>query len=510
MVTYVLILALFNLLVGYLAGVCLAAPWPRTRGWSSWRFRFSRTNRPQDVPTFFSGNPVEDSERTPPRQARPLPPPPLIAGIDELPQDWLDRLAAAGIVPRSFVEGVAHVVRLDVNHYREQLVEIEVSLRAIGPQMTQAAAHTLVDRLRAINQEWLAQQTTAAKLLGQNSGRHGEQEQAAAALEQVLLDQAAQIRAFCEQCNAWETLGAELVTTRPLVEQVLALLVQAHAVRDRILDLLAALMPAGREGVPWPASVEIDPVTGLPNRLGVARLLAAWWRDDPQRTRLLSLIWFDLDRFGRLNQRLGTVWADRTAAALGRLIYESLPREGGFEHLARVGGQAFLIILGDTGPHQALSLAERLRQMIEATTFEAERLEFDVTISAGVVEARPGESSPGLLERANSTVRHAKRAGRNRCALDEGHGPVMLDPPQFPVKGRVVPLVPEATDVPFATVESSPAADLPARDNEPQDTSSETGNAKTGAPLEGGPQPSSSPAHQADPPSPNPTAPPRT
>lgn len=458
---YVLTVALLNLAAGYLAAVCLTEPPP----WAGlWRLRIRR--RPARADTYAGSVTVAAGQEgaldrgAPPSALAPrLPPAPVIAGIEALPQEWLARLAANGIVPQSLVEGVAQIVRLDVNHYREQLLETEVSLRAVGAGVTPSAAQSWIDRLRAINQEWLDQQTTAANVLGQRNGQEGEHEQAAAELEQVLLDQAAQIRSVLSTLSAWDFLGSESVATRPLIEQILNLLAQAHAVRDRMLDLLATLMHADDGQVHWPAAIESDPVTGLPNRLGVERLLKAWWRDDPQRTRLLSLLILDIDRFGRLNQRLGTVWADRAAAALGRLIYEALPRDGGLEHLARVGGQAFLVILGDVGPHQALSLAERMRQTVEATTFEAEGIEFDLSVSGGVTEARPGESSLALLERVWATMRHAKRAGRNRCALDEGNGPVLLDPPQFPVKGRVVPLVPQTTDVPFVALPAAQTGD---------------------------------------------------
>jgi hypothetical protein len=99
-----------------------------------------------------------------------------------------------------------------------------------------------------------------------------------------------------------------------------------------------------------------------------------------------------------------------------------------------------MILQGDVGPHQALTAAERLRQSIEATTFDDDGVEFDLTISCGVIEAKHAESSLDLIQRALEATRFAKKAGRNRCALDKGEGPTMLDPPQFPVKARVVSL----------------------------------------------------------------------
>jgi diguanylate cyclase (GGDEF)-like protein len=148
---------------------------------------------------------------------------------------------------------------------------------------------------------------------------------------------------------------------------------------------------------------------------------------------------------------------DRTIAAIGRLIDETLVKERGFERLVRVSGEAFLLLQGDVGPHQALTAAERLRQSIEATTFDEDSLEFDLTVSCGVIEVKPNESTIDLMRRALETLKFAKKAGRNRCALDKGDGATMLDPPQFPVKGRIVTLRAAANEPP-ATPPAPPPA----------------------------------------------------
>jgi diguanylate cyclase (GGDEF)-like protein len=181
-------------------------------------------------------------------------------------------------------------------------------------------------------------------------------------------------------------------------------------------------------------------LTKLPNRIGLENLLEAWWREDPQRSRLLSAIMIDIDRFGRLNLRLGTRSGDGAIVAVGRLIEDSLGKDRGFERLVRIGGESFFVLQGDVGPHQALAAAERLRQAIEATTFDDEGAEFDLTVSCGVIEVKHSESSLELVRRAQQTLVFAKKAGRNRCALDKGDGPAMLDPPQFPVKARTISL----------------------------------------------------------------------
>src|SRR4029079_115519 len=127
---------------------------------------------------------------------------------------------------------------------------------------------------------------------------------------------------------------------------------------------------------------------------------AGWWRDDAERTRMLSAVMIGIDRFGRVNQRLGTRSGDRAIVAVARLIEETLAKDRGFERLVRIGGEAFLVLQGDVGPHQALTAAERLRQAIEATTFDDEVTELDLTISCGVIEVRHQESSLELVRRA--------------------------------------------------------------------------------------------------------------
>jgi diguanylate cyclase (GGDEF)-like protein len=189
-----------------------------------------------------------------------------------------------------------------------------------------------------------------------------------------------------------------------------------------------------------PETVQNDLATGKNNRIGLELLLTTWWADDRDRTRPLSAILVDVDRFGRINQRLGTHCGDYLLTAMAELIDQDIVKDSGFERLVRIAGDKFLILQGDIGPHQALTTAERLRQSVEASTFEAEGVEFELTISCGVVEVGQSQSSLDLVRKAYETLRFAKKAGRNRCALDKGDGPTMIDPPQFPVKARTITL----------------------------------------------------------------------
>jgi diguanylate cyclase len=458
-VWFMLVLAIVNLALGYGAALALVEP-PL---WSDWQVHWLR---PPTEPQRGESRVSERSESETMAAQQIITPenlwaagegegPPIVAGFDELPPDWLAQLAVEGIVAQSFVEATAHVLRLEVGRYREQLIVAECRTRSSAAEGDKIALRNLADELRYLNQDWLDKQTAAADMLAQRAGRLGDHEQAASALEQVLLDQAAQIRAACGTLQSIEPSLDVESAGKQLLDQIASLLLHAHSLRDRIIDLLATLIRDGEALETYGATVQRDPATSLPNRIGLESLLSAWWREDEQRTRILSAILIDLDRFGRINQRFGTRTGDRAIAAVVRLIDETLTKDRGFERLVRIGGQSLLILQGDVGPHQALTAAERLRQAIEATTFDDEGTEFDLTISCGVIEVGHAESSLDLVRRAFETLRFAKRAGRNRCALDKGDGPAMLDPPQFPVKGRVVSLRAAALSLPTSPPETA-------------------------------------------------------
>jgi diguanylate cyclase (GGDEF)-like protein len=454
-----LALAIVNLALGYAAAMALTEP-PLWSGWiQGWANRMQPAESDAVTPRVAEAALDRHVEAASSDLSEATVPAPVAAGLDELPADWLAQLAAEGIVAQSFVEAAAHALRLEVGRYREQLVAAEVRTRASGDDRDVESLQRLIDSLRFVNQDWLDKQTAAADMLSQRAGRLGDHEQAAVALEQALLDQAAQIRTACGTLESLDAASEAETRCKLLLEQITALLIQAHALRDGILDLLATLMRDGKALDGFGAAVQRDIATGLPNRIGLEMLLDGWWREDEQRRRLLSAIVIDIDRFGRVNQRLGTRSGDRAIVAVSRLIDETLAKDKGFERLVRIGGEAFMILQGDVGPHQALTAAERLRQSIEATTFDDDGNEFDLTISCGVIEVGHTESSLELVKRGIDALRFAKKAGRNRCALDKGEGPAMIDPPQFPVKGRVVSL--RAAMLTMAAAASAPVTSEP-------------------------------------------------
>ncbi len=94
---------------------------------------------------------------------------------------------------------------------------------------------------------------------------------------------------------------------------------------------------------------------------------------------------------------------------------------------ARFGGDEFALLLPDTGPAQALALADKLCQQVAAQDWAALAPALRVSLSIGVAVLTREAASPGphaaaaatLLRRADAALYGAKAAGRNRARLAE-------------------------------------------------------------------------------------------
>ena len=79
-------------------------------------------------------------------------------------------------------------------------------------------------------------------------------------------------------------------------------------------------------------------------------------------------------------------------------------------------GEEFAVVLPEGTREEAVSVAERLRHLVEVQPFRFDGHELRITISLGVACTANGEliSPTQMLERADAKLYEAKRTGRNR------------------------------------------------------------------------------------------------
>jgi diguanylate cyclase (GGDEF)-like protein len=156
-----------------------------------------------------------------------------------------------------------------------------------------------------------------------------------------------------------------------------------------------------------------DALTGLPNRRHaeelIERLLVAARRNDCP----LAVVLFDLDHFKQINDRFGHAFGDEALRATADTTRGLLR---GSDHVARFGGEEFLLLLPDTPGPDAAAVAEKLRSRIAALELVA--LDGGMTASFGVaVYPDHGIGADELIKAADTALYRAKETGRNRVEI---------------------------------------------------------------------------------------------
>ncbi|MFJ2973720.1 GGDEF domain-containing protein [Kluyvera sp. NPDC087067] len=161
-----------------------------------------------------------------------------------------------------------------------------------------------------------------------------------------------------------------------------------------------------------------DPLTRLYNRSyfydSFTALLPAIASGHP-----VSVIVSDLDHFKRINDKYGHLQGDKVIQFVSKVLQDSVRQN---DIAARIGGEEFALLLVNTSPEVAQSVAERIRLAISQHDTESSlnQLPEPITISMGVFTAIDlSISVEECVRRADEAMYRAKSAGRNRVVVWE-------------------------------------------------------------------------------------------
>ncbi|GGC63262.1 GGDEF domain-containing protein [Undibacterium terreum] len=156
----------------------------------------------------------------------------------------------------------------------------------------------------------------------------------------------------------------------------------------------------------------LDPLTSVLNRRGFA-LAYAQHRARMQRSlQPMSFMSIDLDHFKSINDRFGHAAGDEVLMHAASTITKALR---GSDHLARFGGEEFIVLLPATEKDTAYVIAERIRAAVHHTAPDGLP---PYTISIGIACQRiPDETMDAVLVRADAALYRAKTGGRDRIEM---------------------------------------------------------------------------------------------
>lgn len=198
--------------------------------------------------------------------------------------------------------------------------------------------------------------------------------------------------------SAWidaAAVGNVLVVV--MIVSAIALFNNQYFVRERTRNdqLLAEAQVAART----------DALTEVYNRRGITPLLS-----EASRSGEYALALADLDRFKRINDRLGHGAGDVVLSNVARTLVDAVGARG---TVARWGGEEFLVVLPGVQLDAAVAVMEAARRAMEDEYGDTAFVE-PVTISVGVAHAPRHTGKEEVLRLADAKLYEAKASGRNR------------------------------------------------------------------------------------------------
>jgi diguanylate cyclase (GGDEF)-like protein len=162
-------------------------------------------------------------------------------------------------------------------------------------------------------------------------------------------------------------------------------------------------------------TVRLDPLTRIPNRRELERVLEVEWRRGVYSKFPLTVALFDVDHFKNYNDTYGHQAGDNCLIQLTTALRGALRRESDF--VARYGGEEFVLVLPDCTEIGGQEIAESCRravQMLDIPHSSSPTAAF-VTVSVGLTTIIPtlATNLRSVLNAADKALYQSKSAGRN-------------------------------------------------------------------------------------------------
>lgn len=161
-------------------------------------------------------------------------------------------------------------------------------------------------------------------------------------------------------------------------------------------------------------SAMTDQLTSLHNRRAFeleAQKLMHEFKDQHVKSSLLII---DIDHFKQFNDKYGHIVGDKVLAYVALALKQGVR---GDDFVARYGGEEFIVLLPNTRFHDALQVAENLRERVAAKKLSIgkdKKLSLGaITVSVGLTSLQDGDDLEAFLSRADRALYRAKSDGRN-------------------------------------------------------------------------------------------------
>jgi len=241
---------------------------------------------------------------------------------------------------------------------------------------------------------------------------------------------------WAEHLNGETTIGGLVGAVRTLTAETIRAAERNRALEQQLSTSIGRIARLRQSLADVKQEATTDALTGIANRKAFdakLRRAVAQARSEPSVST--SVLLLDVDHFKRFNDTYGHRTGDLVLRLVGRLLADNVK---GRDTVARYGGEEFAILLVGADLNAASVVGQQICRSLSSKRLvnrPSHQAVGHITISIGVAQHRPGESSAVLVERADAALYRAKASGRNRvCTEDDpagGVGPEPLEQPSL-------------------------------------------------------------------------------
>ncbi|EAU42849.1 periplasmic sensor diguanylate cyclase (GGDEF) [Fulvimarina pelagi HTCC2506] len=156
-----------------------------------------------------------------------------------------------------------------------------------------------------------------------------------------------------------------------------------------------------------------DPLTGLSNRRHFERRVGPLLQQANHQGTPVSLLVIDVDHFKRINDSFGHEAGDTVLVWIAEIVRSQVR---GCDIIARYGGEELVVAMPGADSRRAMTVAERIRAVIEAKGRIEPGDGHRITVSIGVSTRLARYAD--LFSAADEALYAAKRQGRNRVVTE--------------------------------------------------------------------------------------------
>ncbi len=161
-----------------------------------------------------------------------------------------------------------------------------------------------------------------------------------------------------------------------------------------------------------------DALTGIDNRRNLLEKVQLEIDRALRYQLTVVFLMMDIDHFKNINDTYGHDAGDRVLQRLGALLHETMRAP---DHVGRLGGEEFGVLLTNVNPQLGAEIAEQLRKKVAALVVSYGDAEISFTVSIGVAGLSMDAENPllNLIKRADTAMYQAKNSGRNCVRVAE-------------------------------------------------------------------------------------------